>query len=384
MKYYYLGRKTFTQQYGTVLKKVQTNLFQKGLLIRFEDALGGGSKAERQRFLFPDEFVSHLPSPFSDLRNSTEKGTTSDESIRKEIKTAITRSPSSSPSGVSLTHRKLYFKKDLLSDISLKKLQLQQWAAANGAAILKTKYFDDGKTLADFVLHYLQQLPAEKWFSEKSVSQLLSTWDAPKKRNELDIDKKYPSRYEPKKWCEAGWKTGFLEKCTIASKSYYRLATESTAEIKFEHHLTIEAQGTIQIDLTTIPLSLLLPLNQVATFQTTSATANSLKPDLVNISSLPNEIWTHPLINWLQKNAPTFKEAFAQYKKKYGKEIIHQNLLVAKVTDLSLRVLIEKGLPKEGQLVVLSDEFIAFPPSVLPTIERIISKSGNVIKQVTA
>ncbi|MEM1124519.1 MAG: hypothetical protein AAGJ18_29040 [Bacteroidota bacterium] len=271
-----------------------------------------------------------------------------------------------------------------MSDISLKKLQLQQWAAANGAAILRTKYFDDGKTLADFVLHYLQQLPTEKWFSEKSVSQLLSTWDDPKKRNELDIDKKYPSRYEPKKWCEAGWKTGFLEKCTLAGKSYYRLAFESTETVAFEQHLIITENGTVQFDLNAIPLSLLIPLNQVAFFKTTSATTNSLKPDLVNISSLPTDTWTNPIVVWLQKNAPTFKTAFEQYKKKYGKEIIHQNLLVAKVTDLSLRVLIEKGLPKEGQLVVLSDEFIAFPPSVLPTVERIISKSGNVIKQVTA
>lgn len=384
MKYYYIGRETFTQRYGSVLKAVQANLVQKGLLIKYEDALGGNSKTERQRFLFPTEFAAHLHSPFSDLRGLPTTGKTTYENIRKEIKQAIQSSPKPTLSGLALIHKKLYLKKDLLNSDGLAEIQLRQWRLDNSALILSSQYFDEGKPLTAFIFHHLKQLDTNQWLSEKSVATLLSVWDDPKKRNELDIDKKYPSRYNAKRFFEAGWKAGLMEKQTKAGTPYYRLAAESSDATDFGKHLKIKEDGTLLINLTTVPLSALVILNQLATFQTNLPAGNVLKPDLVNISSLSADLWKYPLIDWLKENAPTFKVAFAQYKKKYGKEIIHNNLLVAKVTDLSVRVLVEKGLQKEGQLVVLSDEFIAFPKSALSLVERIITKSGNVIKRVAA
>ena len=375
---YSYRRQTFTQRYGDLLKAVQKNLFQKGLLVRYEDPLGGKSTAERQRFMFPTVFAEYLPSPFSNLQKLPGTGVRSEEAIRKEIKQAIQSSPKPSLSGLALVNKKLVLKRLFLNAAGLAQIKFRHWSLTKGALILFSQYFDEGKPLADFVFHYLQQLSSEQWFSEKSLESLLSVWDDPKKRQAIYNNSNAHSKYDTKKWCEAGWEAGLLEKQTKAGVNYYRLIKEETASIDFQKHLTIKEDGRVQVNLTTVPLSILIILNQVSFFET----ANSLKPDLVNISSFPVETWVHPLIAWLKENAPAFKIAFEQYKKKYGKEIIHNNLLVAKVTDLSLRVLVEKGLAKEEQIVVLSDEFIAFPKSALPIVERIISKSGNVIKRI--
>ena len=64
---YSYRRQTFTQRYGPLLKAVQKNLFQKGLLVKYEDPLSGKSTAERQRFMFPPVFADYLPNPFSNL-----------------------------------------------------------------------------------------------------------------------------------------------------------------------------------------------------------------------------------------------------------------------------------------------------------------------------
>ncbi len=382
VKYYWNRRGTYTQQYGAVLKAVQSNLVQKGLLVKYEDSLGGDSKTERQRFLFPAAFAAFLPSPFSSLKELTGKGTYNEESIRKEIKSAIQNRPKPISSGLAFKNKKLYLKKDFLGLTGLAQIKLRNWRLTKGAYILANQYFGEGKPLANFILHHLLQLAPNQWFSEKSITTLLAVWDDPKKREELDIDKKYQARYQPKEWCEAGFKAGLLEKQSNAGVNYYRLARDSKGPSDYEKYLKFQADKTLIFDSRTIPLPIWLTLNQISFFEPSAAVTIPAKPDLVHMSDFSADILDNPLINWLKENAPTYKAAFAKFQKKYGKEIIHGQLLVAKITDLNLRVLVEKGLQKTGQVVVLSDEFIAFPIDALSLVERIVAKSGNVIKRV--
>ncbi|MFT4973654.1 MAG: hypothetical protein ACI9JY_002864, partial [Saprospiraceae bacterium] len=85
--------------------------------------------------------------------------------------------------------------------------------------------------------------------------------------------------------------------------------------------------------------------------------------------------------DWLEKNAPAFKKMFDFFHKNYGKEIVHDNLLIARITDLTLRVLVEKNLSKYYDVVVLSEEYLAFPKAALSEVEKIVTKSGNVVKR---
>ena len=66
----------------------------------------------------------------------------------------------------------------------------------------------------------------------------------------------------------------------------------------------------------------------------------------------------------------------ATIKKKEGKTVVNDNLLIAAIKDLSLRVLLEKKFSGSNQVVTLSDEYIAFPLNFLPKIQKAVIKSG--------
>jgi len=195
-KYYYIDRGTFTQKYGPVLKAVQTNLVQKGLLVKYEEPLGGNAKAERQRFLFPTAFMEYLPSPFLALKTIEGKGEYSDENIRKELQQAIRTSPKSTLSGVVFKSNKLRHGSIMLNEEHISKIKLRHWRLADSALILSSQHFDEGKTFAKFIFFHLKRLAPNQWFTEDALATLLYIWDYPKKRKELDIDKKYRSWME--------------------------------------------------------------------------------------------------------------------------------------------------------------------------------------------
>jgi len=58
--------------------------------------------------------------------------------------------------------------------------------------------------------------------------------------------------------------------------------------------------------------------------------------------------------------------------------------LVAKVDDLGLKVQLERAFPDRKKMRFLPDDYIAFPRDLLPAVERLIAKSGHVIRKVSA
>ncbi len=381
-KNYYRGYQTFTQRYAPVIKTIQTNLVQKGLLVQYEAPFGGNSKAERQRFMFPSAFAAYLPAPFSNLKTLNGTGVFTDENIRKKLLNAIQRTSAKTKNTISLQQNgKLHINKESFNLKALEQIKLHSWKQSDGALIMVTQFMDEGEIFSDFILYYLKQLPKDQWITPNSLNVLLTLWDDPKRRNERSSKKSYLSRCNANQWCEAGWKSGFFQKKQEKNTAYYRLEDEQTVETDFGRYLKLDEKEMVSVDLKSIPFPVLSVLAQIACFLPDSSHLAPLEPDLINISDIPSKVWEHPLIQWLEANASKFKEAFNYFRKNYGNEIIHENLLVAKITDLSLRVLVEKGLQKKHQVVVLSDEFIAFPKSALSIVERIVQKSGNAIKR---
>jgi hypothetical protein len=83
---------------------------------------------------------------------------------------------------------------------------------------------------------------------------------------------------------------------------------------------------------------------------------------------------------WLAKNVPAFGKALAAVNEKWGKTILHENLLIALVRDLNLRVQLQRELGQN--LILLSDHFIAFPIEFRPSVEKVLKKTGFVIKTI--
>jgi hypothetical protein len=87
-----------------------------------------------------------------------------------------------------------------------------------------------------------------------------------------------------------------------------------------------------------------------------------------------------PLADWLQKNAPAFHQAFETVRERRGKTILHENLSVARVGDLSLKVALEKALG--NRIVPLGEEFLAFPSGAVAEVKRLVAQMGHVVKEV--
>ena len=63
---------------------------------------------------------------------------------------------------------------------------------------------------------------------------------------------------------------------------------------------------------------------------------------------------------------------------------MHQNLLVARVKYLSLKVAIRKAFADSGKVILLPNNFIAFPNDLTKKMEALVNKSGYVIKAIEA
>ena len=85
-------------------------------------------------------------------------------------------------------------------------------------------------------------------------------------------------------------------------------------------------------------------------------------------------------MNWLTDNIPAFAKAQKTIKTRWGKQIVHTNLHIARVKDFALRVQIEQKL-KPHECITLDDEYIAFSPKVLSKVTRIIEQAGHVVKK---
>jgi hypothetical protein len=136
------------------------------------------------------------------------------------------------------------------------------------------------------------------------------------------------------------------------------------------------------VDLARIPLS---GLEEVARLSRFAAGVGGLdaRPDPVKIGRVIKSVAGGPVALWLRENAPAFDRAFEEAEEKWGNQVVHENLLVARVRDLSLKVAIEKAFSESG-VVSLPNGFLAIPLGLQPEIEALVLRNGYVVKRVTS
>jgi len=107
-----------------------------------------------------------------------------------------------------------------------------------------------------------------------------------------------------------------------------------------------------------------------------------LTPNFVKLGRASDEVLEAEAVQWLVQQTQSFAEMFVSLSDRRGKTILHEELCIARVSDLSLKVAIEKALGKN--LVSLKNDFVAFPYDSLNDVERVVKKSGHVVKKVAA
>ena len=184
--------------------------------------------------------------------------------------------------------------------------------------------------------------------------------------------------------CESGWRWGLLAKQEADGRTWYRLAPPSAAaDASPDRYLAARGDDGLAVDLDAVPFEALEALVRMSDQRPVPGGRPllMLTPNLVKLGRTADTVAALPLADWLQKNAPAFHQAFETVRQCRGKTILHDNLLVARVSDLSLKVALEKALGK--RIVPLSDEFLAFPTEAVAEVKRLVAQMGHVVKEVT-
>jgi hypothetical protein len=144
---------------------------------------------------------------------------------------------------------------------------------------------------------------------------------------------------------------------------------------------TASRPGSVKIDLRLVPLNDLNMLNSLAHLAVENETLFA-SPSLVKLGRSSPAQRNSPLSHWLARDVPAFGVALEMVNTRWGKTILHDNLLIAQVRDLSLRIQLEREL--KDKLIVLNEHFIAFPVESRAGVEKVLKKTGFVTRTVRA
>jgi hypothetical protein len=246
-----------------------------------------------------------------------------------------------------------------------------QWQAETGPAKQHKQAEPGTLPPAEAVLRILAGLETGLWTDTEALAVPLEIFCG--------------SQVDAGKVCESGWRWGFLARQESESRMWYRLAPPAAADAPPDQYLAVKGDA-VAVDLDAVPFDALETLVGMSDQRPLPGDRPLLlvTPNLVKLGRTAEAISgasaALPVGDWLQKNAPAFHQAFATVRQRRGKTILHENLSVARVGDLSLKVALEKALG--NRVVSLGEEYIAFPTGAVAEVTRLVAQMGHVVKVV--
>ncbi|MEA2034106.1 MAG: hypothetical protein U9N40_01225 [Euryarchaeota archaeon] len=368
--------RTVTQRYKETFKQVKKNLVRKGvLIIREQETYTNSPRMERLRFRFPPEFGDSLP-PMVKASTFEEAGDFKREVLRDKVLEII--GGEQKPSPVSDKTQFTVTLKDGNLFIGTEKFRVRrllEWQRACWqASVIRTdaRLRSGDMAPVDVICYALSQLNEHEWLPADSLVVMLGIFTGE--------DADHPCE----EICEAGREWGCLVKLMVDGKAYYRLpdnSPEDTTLYSPEHYLQIEPDGTVSLNLMTIPYGALEVLASVATLDVYNSNLRATA-SLIKIGNVLMRVRKKGVFAWLREKSSGFRTAINLAEERWGKQIIHENLMIAQVKDLSLKVQIEKSFADSQSIVSLPNDYIAFPCDLLPAIQDVVEMSGHVIKKM--
>jgi hypothetical protein len=375
---------TFTQRYGDTFKKLRIALVRRGILFFCDPGAPWGdkrSKLERLIFVFPTEFHPFLPPLFKKVVRRSESGEVHDAVLRSKLQEVFGKTSQeqneqqkSSDQILHITDGEL-----CLGDKGFRLVLFRNWQRQHWAGAVESKLRSSAKpplmNHVDAVSFALSQLGLQEWAEPVELTDILSFFC-----HGLEP-------CDPVKICEEGWKWGCLARIKADESTWYRLPQDwggqtEAARLSPGDYLIPESEHGVAVDLSRIPYASLETLAQLSRFSACDPTLWA-SPHRVKISRLLRTVGREPLALWLKENAPEFGRAFVELERKWGHNIVHQDIAVAEVKDLSLRVALEKAFSGKG-CVSLPGGFLAFPKDLREQVEALVVKSGYVVKRVVS
>jgi len=370
---------TFNQKYKDIFKQVKTSLIRRGVILFAEEheTWEKNTKLERLRFRFPEEFYPFLPLPFGSARSIPGPGNFNQTVIKDklmEISDCHTSVSEANEAKYSLSIKDGELRmggKEFRAEY-LVEWQKDVWALALKEEKSHKKAGQGSVSPTKAAAYAFSLLMPGEWILPDELSLLLKIFC-------YDMDQP-----DPEKVCHTGWKQGCLARQTISGKTYYALPEDNTdvgAQMDSCRFLKKTNDGAVIVDISTIPYASLEFLARISNFRVAGSQLTAF-PNPVKLGRIIMDIGHAPLTSWLRKNASAFAGAISMIEQRWGKLVVHQNLLVARVRDLSLKVAIQKAFADSGKVVFLPDNFIAFPNDLTKKMEALVNKSGYVVKAI--
>ena len=371
---------SFTERYKGLFHKIKAQLIRRGILLC--GALPKGyeniSVLERTRLEFPGEFSAFLPPLFPprQLDPATvgqHRGNILRDKLREILQAEAT------PAGDAArgeTGRWRLAKGELLfGGKPFRMKQLEEWRLGRFDAVVGYKAKEQAEALQPVPLlkYAFSRLRENEWLAPED---LLPFWKM------ALPGAKAPG---PQNVCEDGYEWGCFERAGQQGSYLYRLPkpADAVAETPPEDFLDVSDERAVRVDLDRASLE---AVEKVAEVSRLKVARGSLwaEPDFLRLSHAPADTLSSPVFRWLRERHPAFRHTSETIELRRGKLIVHRNLLVAQVSDLSLKVMLEKKFGDSGPLVSLSREFVAFPTGLLPEIKSWLKKSGHVVKSLNS
>jgi hypothetical protein len=363
---------TFNQRFQKCFAKVKQRLVRNGVLL-FAEApqmtWENKSKMERWRFALPVEFHEHLPPLLRSPRQFDGDGDWRPGVARDRLIADIGRSRrKADDEGFQVDAGELRLNGKRFKSAELARWQQFAWRQTVRNKKGPGRKSPHSKLPDEAALCILSQLADGYWADAEQLAEPFQVFCGKK----MDIEAV----------CQAGWEWGLLAKRQADEKTWYRLAPKP-ARIAPNHYLSAHQSDCVTADLTTIPFEALEQI-VVISDQRLGPTGNTLllTPNFVKLGRAKDDLLEAEAVQWLVQHTRPFAEAHVSLTDRRGKTILHENLYIARVSDLSLKVAIEKALG--NNLVSLKKEFIAFPCDLLDDVQRVVKKSGHVVKEVAA
>jgi hypothetical protein len=363
---------TFSQRFQGVFSRVKDRLVRGGILLLAlaPESLTKTTKMERWQFALPVQFARHLPPLVESAKRLSGEGDWRRDAAREKLKTAVRQGADRETKNdcVEIVDGELCWGGQPFRSDRLVQWQKLQWQAEMATAKHQKQVNPYTLPPAEAVLRILASLEAGLWSDADALAVPLEIFCG--------------SQVDAGMVCESGWRWGFLARQEAESRMWYRLAPPAAADAPPDRYLAVRGDEGVAVDLDAVPFDALETLVRMSDQRPFPGGRPLLlvTPNLVKLGRTADTVAALPLSDWLQKNARAFHHAFEMVRQRRGKTILHENLSVARVGDLSLKVALEKALGK--RIVPLGEEFLAFPSEAVAEVKRLVAQMGHVVKEV--
>lgn len=395
----YAAYGTYTQRLKPIFDAVHRNLVRKGLLILapLKNISRHQTKMESWQYQFPPEFVPFLPSLFHASVHIDAPSAKQPDFFRYQLRRWIRgKSPEThKPNRIHLLDGTLMVGTEPFKASTATEARQEAWSTniirkqpgkqRRSERYSRSGYYSEypyssntSQSLNPLraLLYAFSQLDPDEWIPPEDLTTL------------LDIFYGSPTHPTAEVICKAGWANNCLARYRTQEATYYRLAEphRPPSDETPERYLPMK-DGSVFVDPDRIPYEVLERLNELVSF-TVDQNRLKIMPSTVKLIDTYETLQGDPLLDYLAQHSLEFQTLLARIDQQWGRLILHHNLLIARITDFSLRVRLQKAFESPNgsgaSLIFFQDEYIAFPQAMRGEIERWIKKAGYVIKTVQA